>query len=62
MNGSKSTGRKVGIAAVFAGITRRGALPEEASINTDKITAIKIAMRERKKKRGHERGIYIQTR
>ena len=33
-DGSKSTGRKVGFAAVFTDITRRGALPEEASIHT----------------------------
>ena len=33
-DGSMSTRRKVGIAVVFADSTRRGALPEEASIHT----------------------------
>ena len=33
--GSKSTGRKVGYAAVFTNNTRRGALPEEASIHSN---------------------------
>ena len=42
---SKSTGRKVGFPAVFADITRRRSLPEEASILTAEMTAIKIAMR-----------------
>ena len=46
-DGSKSTGRKVGFAAVFTDTTRRGALPEEASIHTAEMTAIKIAMKER---------------
>ena len=49
-NGSKSTGRKVGFAAVFADITRRGAIPEEAPIHTAEMTAIKIAVREIHKK------------
>ena len=39
--GSKRTERKIGFAAVFVGIIRRGALPEEASIHTTEITAIK---------------------
>ena len=38
---SKSTGRKVGFAAVFADITIRGALPKEVSIHTAEIKAIK---------------------
>ena len=37
-DGSKSTGRKVGFAAVFTDITRRGSLPEEASIHTAEMT------------------------
>ena len=40
-------------AAEFADITIRGALPEEASIHITEMTAIKIAMRDTKK-RGHE--------
>ena len=55
MDGSKSTGRKVGFAAVFTDITRRGAQPEEASIHTTEMTAIKIAMREIRE-RGDEMG------
>ena len=43
---SKNTGKKVGFAAVFEDITRRGALPEDASIHTAETTAIKIAIRE----------------
>ena len=43
---SKSTGRKV----CFADITRRGALPKEASILIVEMTAIKIAMREIQKR------------
>ena len=47
-DGSKSTGRKVGYAAVFTDSTRREALPEEASIHTSEMTAIKkIKKRER---------------
>ena len=37
-DGSNSKVRKVGYAAVFADITRRGALSEEASIHTAEIT------------------------
>ena len=37
---SKSTRRKVGYVAVFTYSTRRGALPEEASIHTTEMTAI----------------------
>ena len=39
-DGSKSTERKVDFAAVFVDITRRGALPEEVSINTAETTAM----------------------
>ena len=34
IDGSKSTGRKVNYAAVFTDTIRRGAIPEEASIQT----------------------------
>ena len=46
---SKRTGRKASFLAVFLDIIRREALPEEAEI-----TVKRIAMREIKKKRGHE--------
>ena len=45
-DGSKNTGRKKVFAAVFADITRRVALSEEASIHTAEMTA----MREIKKR------------
>ena len=45
-DGSKSTGRIEGFAAVFAEITRRGPLLEKAFIHAVKMTVIKIAMRE----------------
>ena len=51
-DGSKSTGRKLSFAAVLEGITRRGTLPEEASIHTAEMIAIKTAMRQIQKKRG----------
>ena len=54
-DGSKSTGRKVGFAAVFMNIIKRGALPEEAFIHTTEITAIKTGRRVREK-REHEMG------
>ena len=41
MNGLKSTGRKVGYAAVFADTTRRGALLDETSTHTVEMTAMK---------------------
>ena len=44
-DGSKNTGRKVGFAAVFTNITRRGALLEEVSIHTAEMTAIKTGMK-----------------
>ena len=47
MDESKSTGQKVGYAAVFMDTTRRGALPEEASIHTAEM----IAMKEIKEKK-----------
>ena len=46
-DGSKSTGKKVGYAAIITDTTRRGELPEEASIHTAEMTA----MKEIKKKR-----------
>ena len=36
----------VGFAAIFTNITRRGALPKEASVHTTEMTAIKIALKE----------------
>ena len=50
-DGLKSTGRKVGFGAVFEDITRRGAVPEEGSIHTAEMIAIKVVMREIQKKR-----------
>ena len=50
---SKSTGRKV-----FADITRRGALPEEASMHTAEMTEIKIAMRDKKRENMRLGNIY----
>ena len=52
MDQSKSIGMKVGFAAVFTIITKRGALPEEASILTAEMTA----MKKMQKMRGHEMG------
>ena len=49
-DGSKSTGRKAGFAAIYVEITRKGAQPEKASIYTAEMTAIKIAMREIEKR------------
>ena len=43
---SKAMGKKVGFAVVYGNITRRGILPEEASIDTAEMTAIKKAVRE----------------
>ena len=40
-DGSKSTGSKMGFAAVFADITRRGAIPDEISIHTAEMTAMR---------------------
>ena len=41
-DGTKNIERKMGLAVVFTDITRRGALPEEASIHT----AIKVPTKE----------------
>ena len=51
--------RKVGFATVFTEISRKGALPEEASIFIAEITAIKVAL-----KKIHRREVknkYVQT-
>ena len=58
---SKSTGRELGFAAVFADIIRRGALPEETSIYTAETTAIKIAMREIQKEEDMRLVIYTDS-
>ena len=50
-DGSKSTGRKVGFAAIFADITRGEALPEVVFIHTTEMSTIKIAMIDTKKDR-----------
>ena len=39
-------GKKIGFATVFTDIIRRGVLPEEAFIHTDKMTSIKVALKE----------------
>ena len=41
---SKSRGRKAGFAAVFMDISRRGELPELASIHTAEMTTMLIAI------------------
>ena len=45
-DGSKNPGKKVGSAAVFEDKTKIGALPEEASIHTAEMIAIKTALKE----------------
>ena len=42
----KSIGKKVCFSAAFTDVPRRGALPEETSIHTAEMTAIKIPLRE----------------
>ena len=37
--------RKLGFSVIFPDITRRVTLPEEASIHTAEITAIKVALK-----------------
>ena len=56
MDGSKSTGRSVGFAVVFADITRREALPEEAEM-----TSIKTVMREIQKREDMRWVIYTDS-
>ena len=61
---SKIMGKKVGFAAVFMNVIRRAALPEEASIHTTEMTAIKIALKEihkRQDKMGNAVYIYFQS-
>ena len=60
-DGSKSTGRKVGFAAVFADITRRGTLPEETSIQTAEMIATKVAMKGVKKREDMRWVIYTDS-
>ena len=43
--GYKSMGRKVGFAAAFTHIPRRGVLLEEAFIHTVETTAIKVSLK-----------------
>ena len=43
-------GRKVGFAAVFTDINRKGALPEESFIFTTKMIAIKVSLKEIQKR------------
>ena len=54
-------GKKVGLAAVFDDATRRGALSEEASIHTAEMTAIKVALKEIKGRRGDSWVIYTDS-
>ena len=49
-------GRKIGFAAVFTDITKRGALPEESSIHTAKMTTNKVSLKEIHKKRRQKIG------
>ena len=45
-DGTKKYGKKVGFAAVSTDISRRGDLPEEASIHTAEMTAINVVLKE----------------
>ena len=44
-DGSKSMRRNVDFAGVFTDITRKGALPEEATIPTAKMTEVKVSLK-----------------
>ena len=57
----KNPGKKVGLATVFKDATRRGALPEEASIHTAEMTAIKVALKEIKGRKGDSWVIYTDS-
>ena len=57
----KEPRKKVGLAAVFEDTTRRGTLPEESSIHTAEMTAIKIALREVLKKKEKSWVIYTDS-
>ena len=54
-------GRKVSYAAVFKDITRRGALPEEASIYTAEMTAIKVTLKDIHKREDKRWVIYTDS-
>ena len=54
-------GRKVGFPEVFTDITRRGALPEEVSIPTAEMTAIKVALKEIHKREDKGWAIYTDS-
>ena len=47
---SKSMRRKVGFVVVFTDITRREVLPEKNSIHTAKMSAIKVALKDIRKR------------
>ena len=53
--------RKEGFAVVFTDITRKGAIPEEASIHTAEMTAINVALMELHKKKDKRWVLYIHT-
>ena len=58
----KTSFRKiVGFDTVVTDITRKRALPEEATIHTGKMTAIKIALKEIQKKEDKRWVIYIDS-
>ena len=57
-DGSKSSRRKVGYADVFTNVTKRGALPEEASIHTAEMIAIKVGLKEIQKVKTKISNIY----
>ena len=50
MDGSKNTIFKVGFAALFLDITIKGALPEEASVHTAEMIAIKPTLKDIQKR------------
>ena len=54
-------GKKVGFAAVFTYITRRGALLEDASIHTTEMATIKAAFKEIYKRENKIWVIYIDS-
>ena len=60
-DGSKNIGRKVGFVVVFTDTTKWGALPEEASIHTAEMTAIKVALKEVHKRKDKRWVKYTDT-
>ena len=52
---------KVGLAVVFTDITKKEVLPEGASIPTDEITAIKVALKEIHKREDKRLVIYADS-